>query len=59
MHQPRFLFPSILVLSATFLYSWLTKGIPSRLDANHAPKSRFELVRVDSYDFPARAGGIE
>ncbi|CAG8899455.1 unnamed protein product [Penicillium egyptiacum] len=59
MNQPTILYLFTFALSVAFTYYWLTKRIPSRLVADQAPKSRFELVPVKSYNVPARAGGIE
>ncbi|KAK3326908.1 hypothetical protein B0H66DRAFT_530896 [Apodospora peruviana] len=38
----------IFLLSIAFLYDQATKRIPSRLDSNQAPKSRFELVPISN-----------
>ncbi|KAK5651032.1 hypothetical protein OQA88_1501, partial [Cercophora sp. LCS_1] len=49
----------IFLLSIAFLYNQATKGIPSRLDPNQAPKSRFELVPADASGLPTRADGFD
>ena len=47
------------ILSVAFVYYPVATRLPSRLIANQAPRSRFELVPVDGYNIPARAGGVE
>ncbi|KAJ5902856.1 hypothetical protein N7495_003384 [Penicillium taxi] len=59
MDVPTTLYLLTFVLSVAFIYYLITKGIPSRLIANQAPTSRFELVPVDNYTLPARASGID
>jgi hypothetical protein len=59
MIQATTLYLVTFILSVAFTYYWLTKTLPSRLIADQAPRSRFELVPVESYDVPARASGIE
>ena len=49
----------IFLLSIAFLYDQITRRIPTRLDSNQIPKSRFELVPVGANGFPTRADGIE
>ena len=49
----------IFLLSIAFLYDQITKRIPTRLDSDQAPKSRFELVPVGTNGLPTRANGIE
>lgn len=59
MSQPTTLYLLTFVLSVGYIYYKVTHKIPSRLIADQAPKSRFELVPVNSYNVPARAGGVE
>ncbi|KAK3984258.1 hypothetical protein QBC44DRAFT_301710 [Cladorrhinum sp. PSN332] len=49
----------IFLLSIAFLYYQATKSIPSRLNSNQAPKSRFELVPACASGLPTRADGID
>ncbi|KAJ5503479.1 hypothetical protein N7463_006353 [Penicillium fimorum] len=58
MSQPTILYLLTFALSVAFTYYWVAKKIPSRLIADQAPRSRFELVPVKSYE-PARAGGVD
>ena len=59
MNQPTTLYLLTFVLSVAFIYYRVTKRIPSRLIADQAPRSRFELVPVNNYKVPARARGVE
>ncbi len=47
------------LVTIAFLYNKVTKEIPTRLIAEKAPKSRFELTPASTYDAPVRTGGIE
>ncbi|KAK4649973.1 hypothetical protein QC762_0105260 [Podospora pseudocomata] len=49
----------IFLLSIAVLYYQATKSIPSRLNSDQAPKSRFELVPACASGLPTRADGIE
>ncbi|KAK3326027.1 hypothetical protein B0H66DRAFT_549955 [Apodospora peruviana] len=49
----------IFLLSIAFLYDQATKRIPSRLDSNQVPKSRFELVPAGANGLPTRKDGFE
>ncbi|KAK3328706.1 hypothetical protein B0H66DRAFT_596327 [Apodospora peruviana] len=49
----------IFLLSIAFLYDQATKRIPSRLDSNQAPKSRFELVPAGANGLPTRKDGFD
>jgi hypothetical protein len=51
----------ILLIPATFLflYGWATKKIPTRLQADQAPKSKFGIVPVDGFGSRPHAGGVE
>ncbi|KAK3324839.1 P-loop containing nucleoside triphosphate hydrolase protein [Apodospora peruviana] len=49
----------IFLLSIAFLYDQATKRIPSRLDSNQAPKSRFELVLAGANGLPTRKDGFD
>lgn len=49
----------LLIAFAAVLYKQATKGIPTRLRADQAPRSEFGVVRVDGFDSRSRAGGIE
>ncbi|KAK3317106.1 hypothetical protein B0H66DRAFT_576700 [Apodospora peruviana] len=49
----------IFLLSIAFLYDQVTKRIPSRLDSNQAPKSRFELVPAGANGLPTRKDGFD
>ncbi|KAJ5393627.1 uncharacterized protein N7487_011268 [Penicillium crustosum] len=59
MNQPTIPYLLTFVLSVAFIYYRVTKRIPSRLIADQAPRSRFELVPVKSYNVPARARGVD
>ena len=41
------------------LYDRLTRRIPSRLNKDEAPRSKFELVRADSFGPNTTAQGVE
>jgi hypothetical protein len=47
------------IAAAAFLYNQATKGIPSRLRADQAPRSELGIVCVDGFGSRCRAGGIE
>ncbi len=51
----------VFLLSVAFLYDRVTKGIPSRLQADEAPKSEFGVVPVDGFgsDSQLDPNGIE
>ncbi|KAJ6023757.1 hypothetical protein N7540_004554 [Penicillium herquei] len=49
----------IFILSVAYLYFLVTKRIPSRLEPNQAPKSRFGLVPAYNLHSPARARGVD
>ncbi|KAK4667919.1 LOW QUALITY PROTEIN: uncharacterized protein QC764_0111100 [Podospora pseudoanserina] len=49
----------IFLLSIAVLYYQATKSIPSRLNSDQAPKSRFELVPACASGLPTRADGID
>lgn len=59
MNQPTTFYLLCFVLSVAFIYHRITKKIPSRLIADQAPRSRFELVPATNHNVPVRAGGIE
>ncbi|KAJ5960017.1 uncharacterized protein N7479_007167 [Penicillium vulpinum] len=59
MNQPTIPYLLTFVLSVAFIYYRVTKRIPSRLIADQAPRSRFELVPVKSYNVPARGRGVD
>ncbi|KAH7139811.1 hypothetical protein B0J13DRAFT_638817 [Dactylonectria estremocensis] len=47
------------ILNVAFFYYKFTKGIPTRLVAENAPKARFELVPASTYNVPAPTRGID
>ncbi|KXX72981.1 Protein SERAC1, partial [Madurella mycetomatis] len=49
----------IFMLSIAFLYYQVTKRIPSRLNSDQAPKSRFELVPACANGLPTRTDGLD
>ncbi|CAP80021.1 hypothetical protein PCH_Pc12g03940 [Penicillium rubens Wisconsin 54-1255] len=59
MNQSTTLYLLAFLLSVAYIYYRVTHKIPSRLIADQAPRSRFELVPVNSYNVAARAGGVD
>jgi hypothetical protein len=49
----------IALISATFLYDWITKKIPTRLRADQAPRAEFGIVPVNGFGSRLLAGGVE
>ena len=51
----------VFTLSAAIIYNQATRKIPSRLNAEQAPKSKFGIVPVEknNLDSGPRAGGVE
>ncbi|KAI9777909.1 MAG: hypothetical protein M1816_004381 [Peltula sp. TS41687] len=57
--MPTSLYLILLLISVAFLYSELTKRIPTRLRSDQAPKSDFGLVPVDGFGSRTRANGLD
>ncbi|RFU74219.1 alpha beta-hydrolase [Trichoderma arundinaceum] len=60
MEQTSIIFTVIVsLLTISLLYDKVTKGIPTRLVAEEAPKARFGLVPVGTHKSPAPARGTD
>jgi hypothetical protein len=49
----------IFIALVAVLYDQVTRGIPTRLRAEQAPRSEFGIVRVDGFGSRSRASGVE